>query len=248
MAELESADKENSPVEKVFPLKQAEMSSSNADTPSFDERNARLFFGKQSKAAAKPTRAYSPPVKETDESDPKEFLAHGFHQNRLKTRLFNYWKVLRDTKVFSQFKQDILDDIQSTVSAKSAAGIAQKLALAQGCYLQKLKTRIFNSWHTQHLKQYKTKISGMVCDQFQERKIWNAWRQYQRNSKDRKMRSFTACFKHSQYILKKALISLARNVNSSIRIKVFTQQASGRQGMRICKSAWDAWIAYMEFK
>lgn len=53
------------------------MGSSNADTPSFDERNARLFFGKQSKA--KPTRAYSPPVKETDETDPKEILAHGFH-------------------------------------------------------------------------------------------------------------------------------------------------------------------------
>lgn len=88
----------------------------------------------------------------------------------------------------------------------------------------------------------------MVCEQFQVRRVWNAWRQYQSGLKDRRMRSFTACFKHSQYILKKALISLARNVNSEIRLKVFTQKAYGNQGMRICKTAWEAWLAYMEFK
>ena len=99
MAELDTNETKLSIVEKSQPGKLAEIGSSDADTPSFDERNARLFFGKQSKA--KPTRAYSPPVKETDETDPKEILAHGFHQRRLKNRMFNYWKVLRDTKVFS---------------------------------------------------------------------------------------------------------------------------------------------------
>lgn len=184
-----------------------------------------------------------------------EATARAYYEFLLKRRGITAFRSYRENKIHARMLNKVADSLRIQAYKSKTAKALQESARyikenkqAREFYIKKCCYNVFQVWTQYTLINIRNKISKEIAKKYRQRQLLTSWSYAVKSHIIQKGQNFTAGFIHDQWLLKKVFLSLARQVNTNMTLRIMYKAAKDRIDSGIIKKYFYTLYRYTQQK
>lgn len=174
--------------------------------------------------------------KESKQISANSTLAQAFRDLTLRKKTWRTWLISHEKEKINKINQR---KIEEKLFKKNSA-----IRL----YEESLKRKSLESWTRLILQEIRKNVAEKNRDCVWRKRFWAAWRKALKKREILKGMKFTACFIHNQWLTKKSVLALTRNVHTSMMFAIKNAQLAEKSKKNLAGIVLEHWKKFLNLR